>query len=455
MILNLHKNILHWFNKGNFRTIEIKKNIVLIFLIKGISIVISLLLVPLTINYINPVQYGLWLTLSSIIAWISFFDIGLGNGLRNKLTEALAKNDITLAKEYVSTAYAVVSLIFIFLSIIFLFINSFINWTQLLNAPLYLSTEINSLVIVVFLFFSLRFIFQLLLTICFSFQKPALSSLINLIGNLISLIIIWVLTYSTSGSLYLLGLVYSSVPVLVLVISSIYLFNSKFKEISPSIKNVNFNHTNILIGLALKFFIIQISGVVTFSAMNFLINSFYSSLDVTRYNISFKLFSVITMVYGIILTPFWSATTDAYHKGEISWIKNSIKKYNYLSMFFIASIIILLLLSNDIYRLWIGNKVDIPLLLSAAIAFDSLLIVLFSPYTTIINGIGKLKVVFLYVIFQTIIFIPLVYISVNYLNFGVVNILLVSIVLKLPLIFIQMSQVNRLFRGKLVGIWNE
>ena len=60
------------------RSYEIQKNIVLSFLFKGISIIVSLVIVPLTLNYLNPTEYGVWLTLSSIMTWINLFDIGLG-----------------------------------------------------------------------------------------------------------------------------------------------------------------------------------------------------------------------------------------------------------------------------------------------------------------------------------------------------------------------------------------
>ena len=73
------------------RTRLVQKNIILSFLIKGLSIAIGLVFVPLTINYIDAERYGIWLTLSSIIIWFNFFDLGLGNGLRNKLVEAIVK----------------------------------------------------------------------------------------------------------------------------------------------------------------------------------------------------------------------------------------------------------------------------------------------------------------------------------------------------------------------------
>ncbi|GAH31869.1 unnamed protein product, partial [marine sediment metagenome] len=83
------KNVL---STGHPRSIRAKKNIFASFGLKGISILISFLLVPLVLNYIDITKYGIWLTLSSIIGWFGFFDIGLGNGLRNKFAEAIAKD---------------------------------------------------------------------------------------------------------------------------------------------------------------------------------------------------------------------------------------------------------------------------------------------------------------------------------------------------------------------------
>ena len=75
---------------GHDRSVRTKKHIVAMVVLKGMSIATGFLLVPLTLHYLNATNYGIWLTLSSILGWFSFFDIGLGNGLRNKFAEAMA-----------------------------------------------------------------------------------------------------------------------------------------------------------------------------------------------------------------------------------------------------------------------------------------------------------------------------------------------------------------------------
>lgn len=61
------------FFKGNERSVTVKKNILGSLAVKGFSILISLMLVPMTLGYVNSELYGIWLMLSSIIVWLSFF----------------------------------------------------------------------------------------------------------------------------------------------------------------------------------------------------------------------------------------------------------------------------------------------------------------------------------------------------------------------------------------------
>ena len=88
-----------FFKEGHERSLKIRKNVILTFLVKGASLPVSLILVPLTINYISPLQYGIWLTVSAIVGWMNFFDVGMGNGLKNKLAHSLALNEYDQIKK--------------------------------------------------------------------------------------------------------------------------------------------------------------------------------------------------------------------------------------------------------------------------------------------------------------------------------------------------------------------
>ena len=122
-------------------------------------------MVPLTVSYVNKEQYGIWLTISSIVAWFNFFDAGLGNGLRNRLAESMAKDDLENARIYVSTTYFILGAIFLSIIGVFLIINPFLNWAAILNVDSLTRSYLGQVVLITFCFFSLNLILKLIHTI--------------------------------------------------------------------------------------------------------------------------------------------------------------------------------------------------------------------------------------------------------------------------------------------------
>ena len=154
------------------RSKEAARNILISFIARGVSMVCSLLIVPVTINYVNPTRYGIWLTLSSIIGWILLFDFGLGNGLRNKFAEARAKGDTELARQYVSTTYLTLGAIMLALFAIVFIANLFVNWSSVLNVDISYAEELKQVFIIVTLFFCTSLVVNLFSTILTADQKP-------------------------------------------------------------------------------------------------------------------------------------------------------------------------------------------------------------------------------------------------------------------------------------------
>ena len=91
-------SIKTFITSGDGRSQVVKKNIMGTFVLRITNIIISLLLVPATIGYVNADLYGVWLALASIMTWLNFADIGFTLGLKNKLAEALAKEDYSRGK---------------------------------------------------------------------------------------------------------------------------------------------------------------------------------------------------------------------------------------------------------------------------------------------------------------------------------------------------------------------
>ena len=187
---------------------------------------IQFALVPITLGYLDKFHYGIWLVISSILEWFSNFDIGIGSGLRNKLSEALAQNDLKLAKTFTSTAYALITLIFSGLIIVFVFVNPYLDWGTILNISAADSIEVGRVAFFVFIFFCIRFILGLITPVVFANQDPALRNLLGPLGSTLSLIAIFLLSKYVSGSLFWIAMIFSLAPLLVVLVMTLVLFNN-------------------------------------------------------------------------------------------------------------------------------------------------------------------------------------------------------------------------------------
>ena len=451
--IKIRQILTDFFTKGHERSIKAKKNIAASFLIKGVSIAISVVLVPLTINYVNPTQYGIWLTLSSLIGWFSFFDIGFGNGLRNKFAEAKAIGNLEKARIYISTTYAVLFMIFSCIWVIFFGINTLLDWSRILNAPSKMAGELSKLALIVFSFFCIQIVLKTINIVLIADQKPAKSAFFDMLGQLISLAIIFALTKTTSGSIIYLGLALGFTPIFILIISSFWFYSRQYRNFAPSLKYVRFKHAKDILNLGIKFFIIQIAVIIIYQTSNIIIAQVCGPEDVTIYNIAFEYFGIATMIFSIIITPFWSAFTDAHSIGDYVWMKKMAKQLRKIGLIIMIGVFIMVLFSGVIYKLWIGDIIKIRTSVSLAVALYVISNLWNMLNSQMLNGLGKIKLQLYVSLIGTAINIPMAIFLGS--KFGIEGVVLSAFLLNLISAIYAPIQVARLLNKKANGIWNE
>lgn len=438
---------------GDQRSVIVKKNIFASFVIKGISILTSFMLVPLTIDYVSPELYGVWLTLSSILTWISFMDIGFSQGLKNKLAEAIAVGDWERGKALVSTTYGLMFFIMVPVCVLLEFAIPFIDWTSLLNVNPVYSTEVVNALYVCVIFACLQIIVNVLVSVVAAFQKVALSNSFTVIGNVASLILIYILKSLCPPSLIVLAVTLATMPILVTIIASIILYTNKFKKVAPSIAFFDKSHVKDLYGLGYKFFIINIQVVVLYQSTNILISNVSSPLDVTTYNIAYKLLNIAMMAYTIITTPLWPAYTDAYIRGDYEWMKKMRRKMVKILLASIGLCILLVLLSQPIYNLWVGSAVSIPQTMTILVAIYVSIYCWMSLNGTMLAGIGKISIELRLVFIGMILHLPLsLWLSSYFEAYGV---LVSLIIINLSYAVVMNIQVGKLLSKTAKGVWNK
>lgn len=434
---------------------KVQKNILVIIILQGINILTSFLLVPLTIDYVSASEYGIWLTISSIVGWFSLVDIGMGSGLKNKLTEALAKNDTVLAKKYVSTTYISLGIFVLLIFSILLAATYFMDWSVILNQPESMRSMLMETMFIVVAFFALRMIASLIGMILTAHMLPAISTAINTASNLLILFIIFVLAKLIPGDLRILAIVLSGTPVLIYIFISLILFNKRYRNISPTLSYFDKKNMKSLLNLGFGFFFIRISMILLFQTSNIIIIHWFSNEDVVIYNIAYKLFSIGFILFDMLVQPYWTAFTDAWVKKDIDWIKDSIAKLLRIWKIISLCCMLILLLSPVIYKIWIGDSIHIPFILSAVMCLYFICKCYGGTYNMFINGTGKIRIQSITLAAMVLLYFPLAYLLAKILNIGLIAIPLSLIFTDIYSLFIAKIHYKRLINNKAAGLWNK
>lgn len=418
---------------------------------KGLAVAASFFTIPLMIRYLGQEIFGVWSTLLSIMSWVVFFDLGIGNGLRNKLAESLAKNQTLEAARFISSSYSLIGLISFILFAIMATATFFIPWQQVFNTQVVTETTLRYTVLIATFFICLNFWISLINQVLNAVQKTSLVVFGQLISNVMALAFVVILTEGTLNKLISQFYIFyksnadegwkeiarsflsfpeisdASLLYLVtlyglsLVISNVLLsfwFYRRHRELLPK-PSWDGSHCRPLLSLGLQFFTIQVAALVIFTTDKMLITQLFGPQSVTQYDVVFKLFSIITLVHSLITVPLWSSYTDAYHRQDFVWIKQILHKQLMIFGIVVLAVIALGLMAKPIIKLWIGAdlEVSVPLVISIGV------FILVSSWNNIfgfvLGGIGKIRLGSFYTIITAGLNIPVCYFFAIKLDLGV------------------------------------
>lgn len=440
--------------KQNSRDFLIQKNIVLSFFVKGWSVAVQLLLVPLTLACLGIYENGVWLTISSVLLWIDNLDVGLGNGLRNKLATYIAEEDILKAREMVSSTLAMLIIIIIPTLAILVVTESYANLYVFFNVSPQRIDNLVQITIVATIMVCATFILKFLGNFYMGLQLPAINNGLVTIGNTLALIGTYIVYLSGFHSLLLIAIVNTAGPLMSYLLCYPITFYGKYKNLRPSIKFVNSSSVKELFLIGAKFFVLQIAGIILFFSTNIIISKLYSPSMVTPYQIANRYFMVAMLLFTIICVPYWSATTDAYAKNDIKWIKRSNKTLNYFMLFIFALITLMIIVSPFIYNIWIGKKAIIPLPVTILVGLYQFVLIFSTRYSYVLNGLGKLKLQLYVTVSVAIAYIPLA-LLVTHNNANINALLILMSVINIPGLLINAIQYKKVISGTAQGIWTK
>ena len=438
----------------NQRNVILRNNILLSGAMKALGLIISFLIVPITLDYLDKEQYGIWMTLSSILMWFSFFDVGLGNGMRNYLAQAIAENDYEKGRSQLTTTIVMLMCIALVLGIVFIGAGFLINLNKVFNTTTLTDEELRLPFLIAIVMTLALFIVKNVGTVYIALQKYGINDLIIILSNAIALIIIYICTLLIpKGDLTTIVIIFTAVPVMGFILASIPLFR-QHPELRPRIDCFDWNYGGQILTKGIGFFFIQITScLIIFGSSNLFITQFVGPEAVTTYNIAYKFFNLLAIAYTIVISPLWNAYTDAYVKCDYEWIRATHKRALGIWVLTVIGGIIMLTMASLFYRIWVGNSISVPFSVSACVFVYICLYNLNNCATMLINGLNKIRIQIITSVAITSLYIAAVSLIGRQGGIeGVVSCMAVSYAIMAA---IHLYQCRLLIIQKAKGVWNQ
>jgi O-antigen/teichoic acid export membrane protein len=359
---------------------------------RTLQVVVLIVSTPLTLNYLGPQRFGLWVAISSLVTFVQSADFGIGNALINATATAYGKDDRLAACRYVSNGLAVVTGMALLLGGLFAVAYPSISWAAVFNLSRSQTAQEAGLAVAIALGLSLmRLPCGLVEKIRLGYQEAYINSIWDLGSSILGLALLMLLIF-VRAPLYVLVLALAGGPVLGGLGNWSFLLLRQRPWLRPRRGLLSFSCTRDLFGVGLMFFGMYLAGVVTYSLDGFIAIRVLGADATTIYALASKLFSFCNILTGLFLFPFWSAYGEAIARSDIRWVRKSLSN----SLFGISGVntvvaTFIIVFHHVMLRVWTGRDFEVPLALILGLALQAVLQSFGTAISFFLNGAGIIR----------------------------------------------------------------
>ena len=364
----------------------------------------SLITVPLALKYLGNERFGLWMTISSVLAMAAFADFGVGNGVLNLVAEAFGKDDIVGVRRAISSGFAILSCIAAFLLLSFVAIYRWVNWADFfrVSSP-QARLEAGPALAVFATCFALNISLDVVQRVQLGLQQGYRYGLWQLCGSVVGFIGVLSGIWLHVG-LPVLVIAIAGAPLSATALNAISFFGFVRPDLRPSRAFVTREVVSRIVRLGGLFFTLQLVIAISFSADNFIIARTLGAVNVPEYAIPQRMFAITGMLIATLIAPLWPAYGEAISRGHIAWVRRTLRRSMLLvlSLSFLSSFT-LLFLAPRLLHWWIGSRIHPPFFLLLGLAVWSVLDCCRTCLGTFLNGAAVVRFqIILWLIFGTV-----------------------------------------------------
>jgi O-antigen/teichoic acid export membrane protein len=348
--------------------------------------------VPLTLTYLGTERYGMWMTISSLIAMLSFADLGMGSGLLNKIAHAHGKGDVAAIRRLVSSGFLMFGLIALLVLLVFAVVYPRLSWSSIFNVQGDLAKSEAGPTLAVFVgLFALNIPLGIVGRLQTGLQQSFKVSLWQCAGSLVALTSMMAVIYLKGGLPWLVGAALGAPTVAVMCNSMDFFFRAR-PDLCPRRSEISGREMRHLMHTGALFLVLQIVAAVAYGSDNVVIAHSLGASAVTEYAVPEKLFGLIAVGIGIALAPLWPAYGEALSCGDVRWVRSVFIRSLLVAIGSAAVIsIILVLLAPKIITLWVGHVVNTPFLLLAGLGLWKIIEAGGNAMAMLLNGANVIR----------------------------------------------------------------
>lgn len=353
----------------------------------GIGFLTFLVTVPLTVRYLGPARYGAWMSLSTLIAFLRFSDLGLSNGLVGAISQAEGRGDLGYTRRAISSVLVCLCILATILIIAFPFSARFIHWDYVLGlASLKDRGEIQLAILVYVIVYGLSIPINMAPQVQRSIQEGFIANIWMIAGNLLSLLGIYIAASRHACIPWLVAIV-SGVPLLPALGNGFVLYSIQRPDLRPSLEEFDWEIAKELLGKGSLFLGLGVAAALAFDSQNIVIAHVLGPASVGVYAVVQRLYSMIPTIIGFITMPLWPAFGEALGRREWPWINVALKR-SIGANALIAAVpaIALFLFSRPILFHWTHGSLSASKWLFAGFSVWAVVSAVISPVCMLLNA---------------------------------------------------------------------
>src|SRR5580698_319715 len=361
-------------------------------LARVVQVSTSLITIPLTIHYLGNERFGLWMTISSVLAMANFADFGIGNGVLNTVADAFGKNDFDRIRAAISSGFAVLGAVGLLLLALFASTFFWVSWADVFRvASAQARTEAAPALMVFAFCFALNIPLDLVQRAQLGLQQGFRMNLWQVCGSVAGLASVIAGIRLHAGLPFLVAAL-AGAPVAATALNTFHFFVVSRPDLRPRSQFVSRDAISRIVTIGTLFFVLQLVAAVAFSADNVIIARILGASSVPDYSIPQRMFSLISIMVVMLVTPLWPAYGEAISRGDIPWVRRTLRRSLVLVFGFAAAAsLTMLLIAHRLLAWWIGPRISPPFVLLLGLALWTIVDCCGNTIAMFLNGASIMR----------------------------------------------------------------